>query len=91
MKSIESAPIDKQVFWPALIVVVVAAIVPADRLSRAECRRPGSGDELHHPQVRISLSLVHLRRSVVLLWFAFGKIWLGQIRRPGRRARVPRL
>ena len=72
MKETKSAPIDKQVFWPALIVVV-SAIVPLIAFPEASSRVLGRILEVVTHQLGFLFLWFTLGVFGVLLWFAFGR------------------
>jgi BCCT family betaine/carnitine transporter len=72
MKETRSAPIDKQVFWPALIVVV-SAIVPLIAFPEASSRVLGRILEVVTHQLGFLFLWFTLGVFGMLLWFAFGR------------------
>ena len=72
MKETKSAPIDKQVFWPALIVVV-SAIVPLIAFPEASSRVLGRILEVVTHQLGFLFLWFTLGVFGMLLWFAFGR------------------
>ena len=72
MKETHSAPIDKQVFWPALIVVV-SAIVPLIAFPEASSRVLGRILEVVTHQLGFLFLWFTLGVFGVLMWFAFGR------------------
>jgi BCCT family betaine/carnitine transporter len=72
MKETNSAPIDNQVFWPALIVVV-SAIVPLIAFPEASSRVLGRILEVVTHQLGFLFLWFTLGVFGVLLWFAFGR------------------
>lgn len=83
MPSVKQAPIDKAVFWPALIVVV-AAVVPLILLPEASAEILGRILDVIKHQLGFFFLWFTFGALCLLLWFAFGRY--GSVRFGGKDA-----